>query len=77
MSATRCAHSMLPGLCVVVGCSHWDGAGRGAKQQAKSIKRVCATCPELTSKVHCTKCSRTSKVKDTHKQDKRLQLEDK
>jgi hypothetical protein len=66
---------MLRGLCVVAGCAHWDGAGRGAKQQAKSVKRTCATCPKLTTKVHCTACSRTRAVKNTHGQDKRLQRE--
>ena len=71
----RCVHSMLRGLCVVAGCAHWDGTGRGAKQQAKSVKRTCATCPALTTKVHCTRCSDTTRAKNASKPERRMQVE--
>lgn len=71
----RCAHSMLRGLCVVVGCSHWDGAGRLARQQAKGVKRTCATCPAMTTKVHCTACSNTTRAKNASKPELRMQVE--
>lgn len=71
----RCKHAMLMGLCVVAGCPHWDGVGKGAKAQAKSIKRTCARCPNMTTKVHCTACSRTEAVLQERRQHRRMQQE--
>lgn len=66
---------MLRGFCVVAGCSHWDGVANGAKAQATSIKRTCATCPKPTTKVHCTACSRKAAAKDRYNYTKSLQRE--
>lgn len=71
----RCDHGFVDGLCQVPSCPHWDGVGKGAKAQATSVKRTCATCPKPTTKVHCTACSRKAAAKDRYNYTKSLQRE--